>query len=101
MDNYHDDNVYIYENEAENRMPSPNNNVENDFYEDEPEDSLLKEIYSGQTFTSFEILEQSLKRYASQKGFEIRVVRSEKEDNVWARKTYKCHYGGKYIPKKK
>ncbi|CAB5181662.1 unnamed protein product [Rhizophagus irregularis] len=100
MDNYHDDNVYIYENEAENRMPSPNNNVENDFYEDEPEDSLLKEIYSGQTFTSFEILEQSLKRYASQKGFEIRVVRSEKEDNVWARKTYKCHYGGKYIPKK-
>ncbi|CAB5360432.1 unnamed protein product [Rhizophagus irregularis] len=101
MDNYHDDNVYVYENEAENRMPSPDNNVENDFYEDEPEDSPLKEIYSGQTFTSFEILEQSLKRYASQKGFEIRVVRSEKEANVWARKTYKCHHGGKYIPKKK
>ncbi|CAG8740602.1 14937_t:CDS:2, partial [Rhizophagus irregularis] len=101
MDNYHDDNVYVYENEAENRMPSPDNNVENDFYEDEPEDSPLKEIYSGQTFTSFEILEQSLKRYASQKGFEIRVVRSEKEDNVWTRKTYKCHHGGKYIPKKK
>ncbi|CAB4495652.1 unnamed protein product [Rhizophagus irregularis] len=101
MDNYYDDNVYVYENDAENRMPSPDNNVENDFYEDEPEDSPLKEIYSGQTFTSFEILEQSLKRYASQKGFEIRVVKSEKEDNAWVRKTYKCYHGGKYIPKKK
>ena len=82
-------------------MSSPDNNVENDFYKDEPEDSPLKEIYSGQTFTSFEILKQSLKRYASQKGFEIRVVRPEKEDNVWAREIYKCHHGGKYIPKKK
>ncbi|RGB38045.1 hypothetical protein C1646_812924 [Rhizophagus diaphanus] len=87
MDSYYNDNGYVYENDAENHMPSPDNNMENEFYEDEPEDSLLKEIYSGQTFTSFEILEQSLKRYASQKGFEIRI-------------TYKCHHGGKYIPKK-
>ncbi|CAI2198655.1 1445_t:CDS:2, partial [Funneliformis geosporum] len=57
----------------------------NDFYEndllelfdadiksDKPDDSLLKKIYTKQTFTSFE-----------------------------SRKTYKCHYGDKYISKKR
>src|SRR6266498_5115115 len=34
-------------------------------------------------------------------GFEIRIVRCEKEDGSWARKSYKCHHGGKYEPKKK
>ncbi|CAB4426409.1 unnamed protein product [Rhizophagus irregularis] len=61
MDSYYNDNVYVYENDAENHMSSSNNNMENDFYEDEPEDSPFKEIYSRQIFTLFEILEQSLK----------------------------------------
>ena len=54
----------------------------------------------GQTFTTFEILESCLKKYAQKTGFEIRTVRSKKEDGKWARKTYKCHHGGKYEPKK-
>ena len=39
-----------------------------------------------------------MKNYA--KRIEIRTVRSEKEDGKWARKTYRCHNGGKYEPKK-
>ncbi|CAB5390940.1 unnamed protein product [Rhizophagus irregularis] len=27
-------------------------------------------------------------------------IRCEKENGIWARKTYKCHHGGKYEPKK-
>ena len=82
------------------------NDNENDVNEtsdidDEPDDSSLKEIYTGQTFTTFEILETCLKRYAKNTGFEIRIVRCEKESGSWARKTYKCHHGGKYEPKKK
>ena len=46
-------------------------------------------------------LEKCLNRYAIQTGFEIRTVRSEKEGGIWSRKTYKCHHGGKYEPKKK
>ena len=55
--------------------------------DDEPDDSSLKDIYSGQTFTTFEVLESCLKNYAKRTGFEIRTVRSEKEDDKWARKT--------------
>ncbi|PKY61147.1 hypothetical protein RhiirA4_485733 [Rhizophagus irregularis] len=47
MDSYYNDNVYVYENDAENHMSSSNNNMENDFYEDEPEDSPFKEIYKN------------------------------------------------------
>ena len=61
--------------------------------DDEPDDSSMKDIYTGQTFTTFEILETCLKRYANKMGFEIRTVRD--------RKTYKCHHGGKYESKKK
>jgi len=39
----------------------------------------MKEIYSGQTFSSFEVLEQCLKRYAIQSGLEIRTARAEKK----------------------
>jgi len=35
-------------------------NLSKDDYDDEPEDSPLKEIYSDQTFSTFEILEQCL-----------------------------------------
>ncbi|CAG8661644.1 21746_t:CDS:1, partial [Gigaspora rosea] len=68
---------------------------------DEPDDSPLKEIYSGQTFTSFNLLEKCLKRYSMQMGFETKIVRAEKENNVMDRKTHKCHHGAKYLPKKK
>ena len=66
-------------------------NDENDVNEasdidDEPDDSSLKDIYTGQTFTTFEVLETCLKRYAEKTGFEIRIVRCEKEDGSWARK---------------
>ena len=44
--------------------------------DDETDDSSLKEIYTGKTFTTFEILETSLKWYANKMGFEIRTVRS-------------------------
>src|SRR6266496_3327759 len=82
------------------------NDNENDVNEasdidDEPDDSSLKDIYTGQTFTTFEVLEICLKRYAEKMSFEIRIVRCEKEDGSWARKSYKCHHGGKYEPKKK
>ncbi|CAB4374630.1 unnamed protein product [Rhizophagus irregularis] len=82
------------------------NDNENDVNEasdidDEPDDSFLKEIYTGQTFTTFEVFEIYLKRYAEKMGFEIRIVRCEKEDGSWARKSYKCHHGDKYEPKKK
>src|SRR6266498_2651293 len=82
------------------------NDNENDANEasdidDEPDDSSFKDIYTGQTFTTFEVLEIYLKRYAEKMGFEIRIVRCEKEDGSWARKSYKCHHGGKYEPKKK
>ncbi|PKY60844.1 hypothetical protein RhiirA4_485019 [Rhizophagus irregularis] len=65
--------------------------------DDEVEDSPLKELYSGQTFTSFDILDQCLKRYTIQMGFEIKIVRIEKEDNVYVRNTYKCRYGGNFL----
>nr|CAG8502575.1 10351_t:CDS:2 [Entrophospora candida] len=52
-------------------------------------DSSLKDIYTGQTFKSFKVLEKCLKRYANQTGFEIRTVISEKEDGTWSRKTHK------------
>src|ERR1043165_2902965 len=68
--------------------------------DDEPDDSSLRDIYTGQTFTTFEILEACLKRYANKTGFEIKVTRSEREDGKWSRKTYKCHHGGEYEPKK-
>ncbi|CAB4481573.1 unnamed protein product [Rhizophagus irregularis] len=56
MDSCYNDNVYVYENDAENCMSSLDNNIKNDFYEDEPkDDSPLKEIYNRQAFTSFEI----------------------------------------------
>ncbi|CAG8504308.1 11518_t:CDS:2, partial [Racocetra persica] len=42
-------------------------------------DSLLKEIYSKQTFTSFDILEQYLKHYSVQIGFETKIVRAKKK----------------------
>ncbi|CAB4407838.1 unnamed protein product [Rhizophagus irregularis] len=61
--------------------------------DDEPDDSFLKEIYTGQTFTMFEVLEICLKRYAEKMDFEIKIVRCEKEDSSWARKSYKCHHG--------
>jgi len=69
--------------------------------DDEVEDSPLKELYTGQTFISFEVLEQSLKRYSTKRGFNTKIVRVEKEDGVYARKTYKCRHGNKYEPKKK
>src|SRR5581483_1521531 len=69
--------------------------------DDEVEDSPLKELYTAQTFISFEVLEQSLKRYSTKRGFNTKIVRVEKEDGVYARKTYKCHHRNKYEPKKK
>ena len=89
-----------------NYIPYDENDNEDDINEasdidDETDDSSLKEIYTGQTFTTFEILETCLKRYAKNTGFEIRIVRCEKESGSWAKKTYKCHHGGKYEPKKK
>ncbi|CAG8636487.1 8429_t:CDS:2, partial [Racocetra fulgida] len=94
----------LYENnEPEDSIVSEiYSDLDEDSYEDdESEDSIVKEIYSGQTFISFEILEQCLKRYANRTGFEIRTIRSEKEEGNWSRKTYKCHHGGKYKAKKK
>ncbi|CAB4488904.1 hypothetical protein RIR_jg32992.t1 [Rhizophagus irregularis DAOM 181602=DAOM 197198] len=55
---------------------------------------LKIELYSGQTFTSFDVLEQFLKRYATQIEFETKIVRVEKKDDVYAQKTYKCRHGG-------
>jgi hypothetical protein len=88
-------------NATDNQVDNDIENSEESDINSEPEDSPLKEIYEGQTFTTFEVLEQSLKRYAIQLGFEIRTVRAEKDGGTWSRKTYKCHHGGKYIPKKK
>jgi len=51
-------------------------NEASDIDDDETDDSSLKEIYTGKTFTTFEILETSLKRYANKMGFEIRTARS-------------------------
>lgn len=68
--------------------------------EDEPENSSLNEINTGQTFTSFEVLEQCLKCYSTRMGFETKIVRVEKENNICSKKTYKCQHGGKYLPKK-
>ncbi|PKY23490.1 hypothetical protein RhiirB3_387254 [Rhizophagus irregularis] len=73
---------------------------ENSDFDDEPEDSCLKILYNGQSFTSFELLEQCLNRYSTQLGFETKIVRAEKEEGVWLRKTYKCRHGGKYEAKK-
>ncbi|CAG8765432.1 1993_t:CDS:2 [Cetraspora pellucida] len=50
--------------------------------ENELEDSLLKEIYMDQTFTSFEVLEHCLKRYSIRIGFETKIVRVEKENDI-------------------
>lgn len=61
----------------------------------------MKELYSEQSFTSFEVLEQSLKRYSTQAGFDTKIVRVEKEGGIVTRKTYKCRHGGKYKPKKR
>ena len=47
--------------------------------DNEPDDSSMKDIYTGQTFTTFVILETCLKRYANKMGFEARTVRCEKE----------------------
>ncbi|CAG8558431.1 14525_t:CDS:2 [Cetraspora pellucida] len=74
---------------------------ENGSLDNESEDSLLKEIYVGQTFVSFDMLEQCLKRYSTRIGFETKIVRAEKENNIFIRKTYKCRHSGKYLPKKK
>ncbi|CAG8676041.1 13177_t:CDS:1, partial [Cetraspora pellucida] len=54
--------------------------------EDEPDDSPLKKIYTRQTFTLFEVLEQCLKRYSVQMGFETKIVQVEKENNVYHKK---------------
>lgn len=69
--------------------------------EDEPNDSFLKDIYTGQTFTSFEVLEKCLKHYSIKKVFETKIIRAEKENDIFSRKTNKCRHGGKYLPKKK
>ncbi|UZO16097.1 uncharacterized protein OCT59_007492 [Rhizophagus irregularis] len=53
---------------------------ENSDFDDEPEDSCLKILYNGQSFTSFELLEQCLNRYSTQLGFETKIVRAEKEE---------------------
>ncbi|CAG8719078.1 17829_t:CDS:2, partial [Cetraspora pellucida] len=74
---------------------------ENGSLDNEPEDSPLKEIYIGQTFVSFDMLEQCLKRYSTRMGFEMKIVRAEKEDNIFICKTYKCRHSGKYLSKKK
>ncbi|CAG8829298.1 36527_t:CDS:1, partial [Racocetra persica] len=58
--------------------------------ENELEDSPLKEIYTDQTFTSFEVLEQCLKRYLIRISFETKIVRVEKENDICVRKIYKC-----------
>ncbi|CAG8437390.1 16626_t:CDS:2 [Dentiscutata heterogama] len=50
--------------------------------EDELEDSPLKEIYTGQTFPTFESLEKCLKHYSTKMGFETKIVRVENENNV-------------------
>ncbi|GBC15895.2 protein FAR1-RELATED SEQUENCE 5-like [Rhizophagus irregularis DAOM 181602=DAOM 197198] len=47
------------------------------------------------------ILEQCLNQYSTQLEFETKIVRAEKEEGVWSRKTYKCRHGGKYEAKKK
>jgi hypothetical protein len=82
------------ENDNENDTNEVNDDDESD------NDSPLRDIYTGQTFTTFEILKTCLRRYANNLGFEIKTVRCEKENGIWARKTYKCHHGGKYEPKK-
>ncbi|CAG8610979.1 9589_t:CDS:2, partial [Cetraspora pellucida] len=74
---------------------------ENGSLDNEPEDSPLKKIYVGQTFVSFDMLEQCLKRYSTRIGFETKIARAEKEDNIFVCKTYKCRHSGKYLPKKK
>uniref|UniRef100_U9UYS5 SWIM-type domain-containing protein n=1 Tax=Rhizophagus irregularis (strain DAOM 181602 / DAOM 197198 / MUCL 43194) TaxID=747089 RepID=U9UYS5_RHIID len=70
-------------------------------FDDKPEDSCLKILYNRQSFTSFEVLEQCLNQYSTQLEFETKIVRAEKEEGVWSRKTYKCRHGGKYEAKKK
>ncbi|CAG8619948.1 8542_t:CDS:2 [Gigaspora margarita] len=109
-----------YENEGGDDSENRTRNVESNIYkgdnsenrtedyiykgddsESEPEDSPLKEIYTGQTFTSFVLLEQYLKRYSIRMGFETKIVKVEKDDNVCIKKIYKCRHGGKYLPKKK
>ncbi|CAG8651607.1 1054_t:CDS:1, partial [Scutellospora calospora] len=56
-------------NENEEDLVSENSSADN-----EPEDSSLKEIYVEQTFTSFDILEQYLKRYSTRIGFKTKIV---------------------------
>ncbi|CAG8828044.1 12674_t:CDS:2, partial [Gigaspora margarita] len=76
------------ESENEPNIAATIRNAEDDLFEnmdsgDEPKDSALKDIYTEQTFISFEI------------------VRVEKEGDICVRKTYKCRHEGKYQPKKK
>jgi hypothetical protein len=56
------------------------NDNEPSYIDNEPDDSSLRDIYTGQTFTTFEVLETCLKRYAMKTGFEIRIVRCDKEN---------------------
>ncbi|CAG8740615.1 13349_t:CDS:2 [Cetraspora pellucida] len=68
---------------------------ENGSLDNEPEDSPLKEIYVEQTFVLFDILEQCLKCYSTRMGFETKIVRAEKKNDIFIHKTYKCRHSGK------
>ncbi|CAG8813062.1 15479_t:CDS:2, partial [Gigaspora margarita] len=115
FDNYHVDYtiysennfglILLFEPSATVALPLAENVDDSTFEisgsDDEPDDSPLKEIYSKQTFTSFDLLEKYLKCYSMQIGFETKIVRAEKENNVMVRKIYKCRHEGKCLPKKK
>ena len=60
-------------------------------YENEPEDSSLKELYNEQSFTSFDV--KCLKRYSNRMDLDTKIIWAEKEDDVWAWKSYKCQHG--------
>ncbi|CAG8651513.1 16024_t:CDS:2 [Gigaspora rosea] len=93
--------ISLFEPSTAVALPLAKNVDEISGSDDEPDNSPLKEIYSGQTFTSFDLLEKCLKRYSMRMGFETKIVRAEKENNVMAHKTYKCRHGGKYLTKTK
>ncbi|CAG8789855.1 13939_t:CDS:2, partial [Gigaspora rosea] len=67
------DSIYYCFNDYYVDSKNVNDSFEISGSDNEPNDSYLKEIYSGQTFTSFDILEKCLKHYSMQMGFETKI----------------------------
>ena len=71
---------------------------DSDFMENDNDNLLLQK---GQTFESFEEVENFLTQYCEQKGFEYRKRRVEyDDDNIIRKRTYECTKAAQYQPKK-